>query len=170
MHRHFFSLLTLLLLVGCVVVPEPISNSKVAKLSTLLKFQNNIPREERLHLARIIYAKTKVLTEEFELTSPPLWHNFLVNVGAKQQGLCYHWSDALYLELSKYSYPHYDFYLVGSNIGEYFSEHNALVVTAKGASVSDGIIIDAWRDSGKLYVSKVREDREYRWFKRKAYF
>ena len=170
MRRHFFSFILVFLLLGCAVTPEPISTTKVAKLASLLRFDSVIPHTERLHLARAIYFKTKVLTEEFELTSPPLWHNMLVNVGIKQKGLCYHWSDALYMYLNKKRYPHYDFYLVGDHIGEYFSEHNALVVTEKGARVEDGIVIDAWRNSGDLYVSKVKEDTEYQWLKRKVSF
>ena len=170
MLRHFFSYLLVLLLVGCTVTPEPLSHTKIEALSTLLKLQNTIPRNERLNLARALYARTQELTEKFELTSPPIWHNTLVNIGIKRQGLCYHWSDALYLGLNKKSYPHYDFYLVGANIGEYFTEHNALLITVKGADISEGIIIDGWRDSGRLYTARVKDDTEYQWVERKVYF
>jgi hypothetical protein len=170
MLRHFFSYLAVLFFLGCTVIPEPLSHTKIEALSKLLRFKNTIPRKERLHLARAIYAKTHELTEEFELTSPPLWHNTLVNIGIKEKGLCYHWSDALYLGLDKKSYAHYDFYLVSANIGEYFFEHNALLITAKGASISEGIIIDGWRDSGRLYATRVKDDTEYQWIERKVYF
>ena len=113
MLRHFFSYSIVLLLLGCSVTPEPVSRKKVSILASLLRLKNDIPSHERLYLARTIYFKTKELTKEFALTSPPLWHNILVNVGIKEKGLCYHWSDALYKTLQKKSYPHYDFYLVG---------------------------------------------------------
>jgi len=114
-------------------------------------------------LSHDVFEETTRLTKSFKLTSPPWFHNFLVNIGLKEKGLCYHWSDALYMYLSKKQYPHFEFHLVGANIGEYFFEHNALVITAKGSKVLEGVIIDPWRNSGKLYFSKVREDTKYRW-------
>ena len=114
-------------------------------------------------LSRDIFHKTQELTKEFELTSPPLFHNFLVNTGLREKGLCYQWSDALYAYLSARDYPSFEFHLFGANIGEYFSEHNALVVVAKDHAAQEGIIIDPWRNSGELYFSKVEDDREYQW-------
>jgi hypothetical protein len=119
-------------------------------------------------LSRDIFEQVKRLTEEFELTSPPLWHNFLVNLGIKKRGLCYHWSDSLYIYLHQKNYKNFDFYLIGSNIGEYFSEHNALLVVKKNAlSIRNGIVIDPWRESGELYFSKLEEDKKYDWRHRK---
>ena len=37
-------------------------------------------------------------------------------------------------------------------------EHNSVVVTAKGAPFTTGIVLDAWRHSGRLYVG-FRGDR-----------
>ena len=70
--------------------------------------------------------------------------------------------------LSEKDYPHFEFHLAGANIGEYFFEHNALVIVAKGSKVYDGVVIDPRRDSGKLYFSKVREDTKYKWEHRAA--
>jgi len=33
-----------------------------------------------------------------------------------------------------------------------------MVVVAKGEKVMDGVIIDPWREPGKIYFSKVKED------------
>ncbi len=116
-----------------------------------------------MHLSRDIFQETEKLTKEFELTSPPLFHNTLVNIGLRDKGLCYHWSDALYAYLSQKQYTHFEFHLAGANIGEYFSEHNALVVIDKGGSIKDGILIDPWRNSGNLYFSRVVDDKKYQW-------
>ena len=154
-------------LVGCVVTAPSVSQSKVTELSLLLQsLDNTIPQSEAMLLSKDIFSKTAQLTKEFELTSPPVFHNFLVTVGVREKGLCYHWSDALYVYLSGKSYGSFEFHLVGANIGEYFYEHNALVVIAKGDRVEEGIIIDPWRDSGKLYFSKVKHDSAYRWIHR----
>lgn len=166
MHRHYFSfILVTWLLVGCAVTPELVSQSKVTKLSTSL-YTLGASQKESIKLSRDIFQKTMLLTTEFELTSPPLWHNTLVNIGVRKKGLCYHWSDTLYLYLSTQGYTSVEFHLVVANIGEYLWEHNALVVVKKGGKIEEGIVVDPWRDSGKLYFSKVNEDRKYKWLHR----
>ena len=141
-----------------------LSERNMTQLSKLLQgLDKHIPQEEARQLSQDIFYKTQQLTKEFELTSPPQYHNFLVNVGLREKGLCYHWSDALYLYLSQKKYASFEFHLMGANIGEYLYEHNVLVVVAKGGRVEDGIIIDPWRDSGEVYFSKVSEDTKYKW-------
>ncbi len=166
MHRHSFKLLLLLffLLTACSVTPTLPSEQKIVQLSILLRSMDvKIPQKEALRLSKDIFQQTKTLTESFKLTSPPWFHNMLVNMGIKEKGLCYHWSDALYGHLIKKSYPHFSFHLGGANIGEYLFEHNVLVVTAKDGKFEEGVVIDPWRNSGKLYFSKIEEDKRYRW-------
>jgi len=165
MFKNFFKLLLIsFLLVGCVVTPPLPSEMRTAQLSKLLQsLDKSIPQDEVMHLSQDIFHKTQKLTKEFELTSPPLFHNSLVNIGIREKGLCYHWSDALYVHLSEKKYPHFEFHLVGANIGEYFLEHNSLVVVAKNGSIQNGILVDPWRNSGKLYFSRVVEDKKYQW-------
>lgn len=129
----------------------------------LQSLDEGISQDEAIALSKDIFHQTQKLTKEFELTSPPLWHNFLVNVGMREKGLCYHWSDALYVYLSQKNHASFEFHLMGADIGKYFLEHNVLVVVAKDGKVEDGVIIDPWRDSGNLYFSKVNEDTKYLW-------
>ena len=165
MFKHFYKFfLFSFFLSGCAVSEPLVSQTKITQLSTLLQsLDKRIPQDEAMHLSQDIFHETQKLTKEFELTSPPLFHNSLVNIGIREKGLCYHWSDALYAHFSQKKYPHFEFHLVGANIGEYFSEHNALVVVAKNGSIKNGILIDPWRDSGKLYFSRVVEDKKYQW-------
>ena len=165
MHRHFFRLLFVaLFFAGCSVAPLETPQSEIGRLSTLLiALDKQNSKKESEALARDIFAQTSKLTKAFRLTSPPLWHNFLVNIGLRKKGLCFHWSDALYVHLKQKRYKSFSFHLVGANVGEYFREHNALVVVSKNGKVEDGVIIDPWRDSGKLYFSKVKDDKAYVW-------
>ncbi len=165
MLRYYFKLFILsLLLVGCVVTAPSVSQTKITELSLLFQsMDSTIPQSEAMQLSKDIFHKTAQLTEEFEMTYPPQFHNFLVTMGVRKKGLCYHWSDALYVYLSKKRYTSFEFHLMGANVGEYFFEHNALVVVAKGGKIEEGIIIDPWRDSGELYFSKMEDDPEYTW-------
>jgi hypothetical protein len=56
--------------------------------------------------------------------------------------------------------------MIAANISEYFSEHNALVIIKKGGSIDEGIVIDPWRNSGKLYFCKIKDDKKYKWIHR----
>ena len=169
MQNQLFFLSACILLFGaCAVIPVEAPRQKVEALSKLLSvIQPKSSFSESLKLSRDIFHKIQTLTRDFELTSPPLWHNTLVNLGFREKGLCYHWSDALYVHLLAEDYPSFEFHLFGANIGEYLGEHNALVVMKKGGKVEEGVVIDPWRDSGKLYFSKVKDDRKYIWSHRK---
>jgi hypothetical protein len=168
MLRYIASLfLCTLLLTGCAREPVHDAQSSVAALSHLLTgLDPNIPKDEASHLAEDIFSYAAVLEKRFGREGDPYWHNFLINIGIKKRGLCYHYSDALYLHLRQGDYPHFAFHLLGTHIGEYWREHNALAVTAKGHPVMEGVVVDAWRERGRVFVSKIREDRAYRWVHR----
>ena len=165
MHRFRFKTLVLLfLLVGCADTVTPLTQTEVSRLATLFRtLDTTITQEKALKLSQDIFWKTEDLRKEFNRTSNPLWHNFLVNTGMRNKGLCYHWSDALYMYLSSKDYASFEFHLMGANIGEYWSEHNVLMVVGKDSKMQEGIIIDPWRDSEKLYFSKGKDDTDYVW-------
>jgi hypothetical protein len=167
MQTFLFSLFLLLSLQGCSVKPYVPSKSEELRLAIKLHhLSSQASQEEVATISHHIYKTIAKLTQQFALTSPPVYHNFLVNVGLKEEGLCYHWSDALYVEMQKSDSPSFSFHLVGANIGSYWREHNAVVVTAKGANLKEGLILDAWRNSGKLFVIALQQDH-YHWVHRK---
>jgi hypothetical protein len=144
--------------------PSELSPNRVKELSKYLySLDKSIPFKDATLLSHEIFDETNKLRKEFNPTSQPLFNNFLVNTGVKDKGLCYQWSDALYLHFSKKQYAHFEFHLLVADQGAYFSEHNVMVVVAKSGKVLDGIIIDPWRHSGKLYFVKVRNDKKYVW-------
>src|SRR6202035_2281683 len=50
------------------------------------------------------------------------------------------------------------------------SEHNVIVVTAKGQHFSRGIILDNWRYGGRLVWGQVIDDPHYQWHENKVQF
>lgn len=165
MFRHSFKfLIPALLLVGCTVEPPTPSQDKVQRLAVMIQaLDSTVPTQEVMRLSRDIFLQTNKLVKQYGLTYPPLWHNTLVNLGLKEKGLCYHWADALYIHLHSKGYEHFEFHLIGSDIGSYLFEHNALAVVKKGQEIEEGIVIDPWRNSGALYFSKIKEDDAYSW-------
>ncbi len=167
MFRFFLSIVFLLVLGGCQSPPMQVpQTTRTQIIQALESLDGNVPEEETVRLANDIVSRTEILNREFERTSDPKVHNFLVKIGVKRKGLCYHYSDGLYLYLGGRYYPHYDFHLVGAHIGSYWREHNAMAVTLKGHQPLDGIVIDAWRKSGDIFVSKITDDKAYNWVHR----
>jgi len=104
----------------------------------------------------------QILAERYGLVYPPTFHNFLINTGLKERGLCYEWSEDMITHLKNLKYHSFDLRWGVANKGE-FNEHNSVVVVAKGAPFRTGILIDPWRHSGVLYWAKLDDDPEYKW-------
>jgi hypothetical protein len=163
MFKYLPSLL-LLFFVACTSTSSPVSQSKVEELTVLLKsLDSSISFKEAKSLSNEIFRETGKLRKKFNPIPQAHFNNFLINTVVKKRGLCYDWSDALYLHFSKKEYASFEFHLLVSHKGKYFYEHNTLAVAAKGGNVLEGIVIDPWRNSGKLYFSKVGEDKKYEW-------
>ncbi|MCK5855626.1 MAG: hypothetical protein KAG56_10420 [Sulfurovaceae bacterium] len=121
-----------------------------------------VEQKEARDLAQKVVFYSTQLVQNYELVSPPLWHNTLVNVGIKERGLCYEWAEDLLEYLHAQRYHSLAFHYVGANIGNYF-EHNAIAVSAKGMGFEHGLLLDAWRDSGRLFFVKIKDDKKYEW-------
>ena len=173
MHQQMFYkfiklFLILGLLTGCsvkVLTPQKRTENIQHLSQMLLNTSNLIDKGEALDLAKSSVEYAEILAKKYELVSPPLLQNTLVNIGIKERGLCYEWSNDLLAYLLDKEYRSFQFHHVGSNIGSYF-EHNALAVSAKGLGVEQSIVLDAWRDSGKLYFIEINRDKKYDWKKR----
>ena len=78
MLRHFFKFVTVtFFFVGCVSHTPTVEEDNVVKLSTLLHtLSPHVPSNETMQLSHDVFAKTAKLTKEFEMTSPPQYHNF----------------------------------------------------------------------------------------------
>jgi len=108
-----------------------------------------------------------ILANQYQLTTPPLYHNYLVNSKQRNRGLCYHWQRDLIKHLKKRkNLKTFDLREGVSAAGSYWREHNAMIVTAKGQPFETGIILDGWRDSGKLFWQTVKKDKKYQWKQR----
>ena len=132
----------------------------------LILLDTTVNPEEAFDLAKNSILYSEKLGKRYEVVSPPLWQNTLVNVGFKKRGLCYHWANDLKIFLKQRAYKSLVFYEVVARQGEYF-EHNALAVSSlKAKGINNAILLDAWRNSGMLFFIKIDEDKKYSWKKR----
>jgi hypothetical protein len=161
MFKYICSLAIFALIVGCSKITLP-QNTQY-KLYTMLIAMPDANTQEAQRLSKDIISYSNYLKNIYHPIIEPHFNNFLVNIGVQKQGLCYEWSDALYLHLMQQNYKHYKFHLIVANRGKYWSEHNALSITTPHIPPNQGIIIDLWRDIEGIYINKVSLDTQYQW-------
>lgn len=158
----------LLFFTGCSVSNTPqVNSSDIINLHQLLKSlnKNNNIKESSI-LANEMFQKAKFLKKSYALVKPPLFHNFLVNIGIKKRGLCWHFAYDMLAHAKSLNLNSFDYYIGGANINDYWEEHNSLIVTCKDCKFSNGIVLDPWRNSGKLFFAKIKNDTQYNWTQR----
>ena len=148
---------------GTAARPDAQTEAKVRTLQdALMALSPACSTEEAGELAVSAVLYPRKLAARYELVAPPYLHNFLITVGVKQRGLCYHWAGDLMAYLKEKRFKHFDLYRAVAEQGG-LREHHSVVVTAKGGSFADGIVLDAWRGSSDLYFARVAADDEYGW-------
>jgi hypothetical protein len=123
----------------------------------------NTSQREATIIAHDAIVYPMILANQYGLTYPPLYHNMLVNSKKRPRGLCYQWARDLTSHLKKKNLKTFDLKWGVAYRRNYWREHNTLVVTAKGDDISKGIVLDPWRNSGKLFWSKLKDDKKYPW-------
>jgi hypothetical protein len=118
--------------------------------------------DEARAVARVSYETGRQLAREWRLVWPPGLHNLLVNSGQRKGGLCFQFAAELAPRLDALKLKTLTLHWAESYLGT-ASEHNVIVVTAKGQPFHTGILLDNWRYSGRLAWGFVTEDREYEW-------
>ena len=142
---------------------EPADSKKINDLyQAIMSLGPNILPNEARFVAREAVLYPKVLANRYKLTSPPLYHNVLVNYGKRPRGLCYQWTRDMGLQINRPMKSLQFFHAVAFR-RNYWKEHSTLVVAAKGKGVPDGILLDPWRNSGNLFWSRVKDDHKYPW-------
>jgi hypothetical protein len=126
-----------------------------------------VRREEAQRLAECAYATAAELRGEYEVIGPPLFNNFLINVGIRKRGLCYQWSEDLLGQLDALGAMTLELHWAEARAGS-VRENNCIVVTAKGQPFQEGIVLDCWRHAGHLFWAPVAADH-YPWVENRRY-
>ncbi len=138
-------------------------NQKIENLyKAIMSLGPNIVPSEARFVAREAVLYPKVLANRYQLTTPPLYHNVLVNYGKRPRGLCYQWTHDMGQQINRPMKSLQFFHGVAFR-RNYWKEHSTLVVGAKGRPFKEGIILDPWRNSGVLFWSRIKDDKKYPW-------
>src|SRR5687768_9515968 len=142
---------------------DPVLRGKIMALAS------TVDPEEAQRVAQIAYTIGRDLKREWRVVWPPGYHNFLVNTGARKGGLCFQWAERLLLRLAAEKWDTLEFHWAES-FETTASEHNVIVVTAKGQHFSHGILLDNWRYGGRLVWGPIIDDPHYQWKENKAQY
>ena len=127
----------------------------------LLALSPGVHPDEASRLAAHAYSGSRQLAGDYRPVASPHLQNFLVNVGLKKRGLCHHWARDLGQRLARLKLRTLVLRWGIARAGT-LREHNCVVVTARGQPFERGIVLDAWRHSGRLFSGAVASDR-YPW-------
>ena len=129
----------------------------------LESLSNDLDAKEAFLIANTAIRFSMVLANQYELVRPPLLHNHLVNAGTKKRGICFHWTQDLIKRLRELDQKSFDFHCGIAYADSWLRiTHSSVIISAKGKAFEDGIVLDPWRNSGRLYWISVKKDR-YPW-------
>ncbi len=153
------------------VQADQVEPGKVAALTEkIMSLSAAVDPEEAARAARIAYSYTAQLRREYQITDGPLIHNIKVNNGVKPRGLCWHWAQDMEIRLGQENFQTLDLHRAISNFDNWRLEHSTVIVSAAGASMYNGVVLDPWRKGGVLVWDDVRADTRYNWTPREEVF
>lgn len=173
--RLFPALAACLLAAGCMGSQADYSSvsamNEVAPLAgRIAALGPGVDPDEAERAARIALTYPLQLRAEYEVEDPPLVHNTKVNLGLKPRGLCKDWADDLEARLRAEGFETLTLHRAIDNADSARIEHSTVIVSARGAGLYEGLVLDPWRFGGDLYWAPVTQDDTYRWLPRAAAF
>ncbi|WP_254437049.1 hypothetical protein [Ruegeria arenilitoris] len=159
--------LAILGLGACSSAP-PARSDDVARLAAQIQALGpEVDPEEAQRAARVTYAYTAQLAQEYQITDPPLIHNAKVNKGLRTRGLCWHWAEDIERRLKQEKFRTLTLHRAIANADNPFRiDHSTAIISRRGDSMHDGVVLDPWRYGGVLFWSPLREDTRYDWVPR----
>ncbi|WP_171205771.1 hypothetical protein [Ruegeria sp. HKCCA0235A] len=167
MTRSFFALcatLAVLVLAGCTTPAPTADQSDVEALAQSIRMLGpDVDPAEAQRAATIAYSYSQQLARDWNVTDPAIIHNAKVINGFREKGLCNDWAEAMTKRLRQENFRTLDLHWATSPPTSFRIIHHSALISAKGDSMYDGIILDPWRNSGALFWAPVREDTRYNW-------
>src|SRR5207249_10103261 len=120
-------------------------------------FSSSVSPDDARRVVYAAYTTGVELRRQWSVVWLPGVQNFLVNTGARKGGLCFQWATELLVRLDALKLQTLELHWAES-FERTMSEHNVIVVTAKGQPFLQGILLDNWRYGGRLIWGPVTGD------------
>lgn len=146
--------------------------AKIADLAAkIARLGAGVDPAEAARAARIAVEEPLQWAQDWGVEDAPYIHNIKVNRGLKPRGLCRHWADDLQVRMVREGFQTLDWHRAIANHDNILVEHSTLIVSARGAGMAQGILLDPWRlGQGELFYSAVQKDPKYDWVPRQEVF
>ena len=158
--RPFVLLLACALGCGQASPSAPAPEQRLA--AALVGLSAQVDPSEAASLAEVAFGTTAALRERYRPLAPPQLGNLAFHLGLRERALCCHWTEDLLGALSALRLRSLELRWGVAHRGSALREHSAVVAVPRGASFAQGLVLDAWRDSGRLYWTRADRDR-YTW-------
>ncbi len=166
MTKRFTSLMfvmAILMISGCAVKPT-VDKSNIDELALAIQgLGPGVDPEEAERAAHIAYNYSLQLAQEYQITDPPIIHNALVIQGLRERGLCNHWAEDINKRLKQERFRTLTVHWATAPPSAFRIIHHAAVVSRRGDTIYDGVVLDPWRYGGVLYWSQTQADERYNW-------
>ena len=107
------------------------------------------------------HTTSRRLAREYGVSWTAGWQNFMIHLGKRERGYCGHYTRDIGERLKELRLKTLVLYWGAAYPGT-TAENNALVVTARNQPFEKGIVMDGWRNAGKLFWCPVNMDIRYR--------
>ena len=169
--RVFFLISIIALTGGCAVPASPptaspvVADHRLDELNHAIRsLRDDIHPGEAQRAARTALEYSRQLAREYRASDSALLHNLKVNLGLRDRGLCVHWTRDLMARLRLEGFTSLDLHWGIANYESAFRlEHSSVIVSARGDTLEQGLVLDPWRFSGDLYWAPASQDPGYRW-------
>ena len=171
--RKMLSLLAVLVLCACASIPVPqsISKTEINDLTQeIIAMGQGVDVGEAARAAQIALEYPLQLAKQYGITDAPLIHNTKVNTGRRPRGLCYHWADDMQARLEQEGFKTLQLHRGIANATNILIEHSTVIVSQRGDTMFEGVILDPWRFGGTLYWGPTLKDARYTWVERQEVF
>ena len=135
---------------------DPVLRQRLVDLSP------TVSPEEARRVAYIAYTTGRELAQKWQMGASPTVHSFLINIGVKKGGYCHQFATELLLRLHAQKLQTLELHWAESDAGTE-TEHNVILVTARGQPFAEGIMLDNWRRAGRLLWGPLNGDPDHKW-------
>ena len=148
--------------------PPMATRAEIAELEQgILKLGPGVDPDEAHRAAQIAYNYTYQLAQEYQITDPPLIHNIKVNQGLRPRGLCWHWAEDMETRLKQEDFKTLQLHrAIANSDSRILIDHSTAIVSRRGDTMEQGMVIDPWRQAGVLFWSPLLKDTRYTWVPR----
>ncbi len=153
-----------LALTACAQQPKVVSQNDIDMLAIELRgLGADVDPEEANRAAQIAYTYSLQLAEEYNVTDNPIIHNAKVNNGLRERGICVHWAEDIEKRLKAEGFETLEVHRAIAEGNEFRIDHSTAVISRRGDSFEEGVVLDPWRYGGLLYWAPTLEDSKYFW-------